>query len=140
MTLCTPFIVFVILRYYITCTCVIFILCVYVCVQYSLSFFVRVTIVKDKESRDSRGVAFVLFIDKMSALKAVQIMNNRDMFGRTLTCSIAKDNGRTSEFIKRKVYKDKSLCYECGVSQSDTDSQRKSTKRQYSFKMASQIW
>ena len=27
---------------------------------------------------------------------------------------IATDNGRTKEFIKRKVYKDKSQCYECG--------------------------
>ncbi|KAI8511096.1 Zinc finger CCHC-type and RNA-binding motif-containing protein 1 [Branchiostoma belcheri] len=27
---------------------------------------------------------------------------------------MAKDNGRASEFIRRKVYKDKSQCYECG--------------------------
>lgn len=38
------------------------------------------------------------------------------MFGRTLRCSIAKDNGRTPEFIRKKIYKDKSRCYECGVS------------------------
>lgn len=38
------------------------------------------------------------------------------MFGRVITCSIAKDNGRAPEFIKRKEYKDKSHCYECGVS------------------------
>ena len=37
------------------------------------------------------------------------------MFGRTLKCNIAKDNGRTTEFIRRKEYKDKSKCYECGV-------------------------
>jgi len=37
------------------------------------------------------------------------------MFGRTIKASIAKDNGRASEFIRRKVYKDKSRCYECGV-------------------------
>lgn len=28
--------------------------------------------------------------------------------------SIAKDNGRTTEFIRRKDYPDKSLCFECG--------------------------
>ena len=38
------------------------------------------------------------------------------MFGRKIKCSIAKDNGRTTEFIRRKDYKDKSRCYECGVS------------------------
>ena len=37
------------------------------------------------------------------------------MFGRTIKASIAKDNGRAAEFIRRKVYKDKSRCYECGV-------------------------
>ena len=74
------------------------------------------TVVKDKERRESRGVAFILFVDKMAAARAVQIMNDREMFGRILKCSIAKDNGRTPEFIKRKIYKDKSCCYECGVS------------------------
>ncbi|XP_003386605.1 PREDICTED: zinc finger CCHC-type and RNA-binding motif-containing protein 1-like [Amphimedon queenslandica] len=73
----------------------------------------KVTVVKDKEKRESRGVAFILFIDKMAAARAVQIMNDREMFGRTLKCSIAKDNGRAPEFIKRKIYKDKSFCYEC---------------------------
>ena len=34
--------------------------------------------------------------------------------GRTLKASIAKDNGRASEFIRRKTYKDKSQCYQCG--------------------------
>jgi len=38
------------------------------------------------------------------------------MFSRTVKCTIAKDNGRASEFIRKKVYKDKSRCYECGVS------------------------
>jgi len=36
------------------------------------------------------------------------------MFGRTLKCSIAIDNGRSAEFIRRKAYPDKSMCYECG--------------------------
>ena len=38
------------------------------------------------------------------------------MFGRTIKCSIAKDNGRAAEFIRRRDYPDKSRCYECGVS------------------------
>lgn len=72
------------------------------------------TVLKNK-TRESQGVAFVLFVDRASAHKAVRVLNNREMFGRTLKCSIAKDNGRAAEFIKRKVYKDKSFCYECGV-------------------------
>lgn len=36
------------------------------------------------------------------------------MFGRTVKASIAKDNGRTTEFIRRRDYPNKSKCYECG--------------------------
>ena len=36
------------------------------------------------------------------------------MFGRTVKASIAKDNGRTTEFIRRREYPDKTKCYECG--------------------------
>lgn len=36
------------------------------------------------------------------------------MFGRTIKASIAKDNGRTTEFIRRREYPNKSRCYECG--------------------------
>lgn len=69
---------------------------------------------KDKITRESKGVAFVLFVDRQSAHKAVQAMNRKELFGRTLKCSIAVDNGRASEFIRRRYYKDKSRCYECG--------------------------
>lgn len=72
------------------------------------------TIVKDKHTRESKGVAFVLFVDRQSAHRAVQAMNRKELFGRTLKCSIAKDNGRASEFIRRRFYKDKTRCYECG--------------------------
>lgn len=41
-------------------------------------------------------------------------MDGKILNGRTLTASIASDNGRAPEFIRRKVYKDKSRCYECG--------------------------
>ena len=69
---------------------------------------------KDKLTRESKGVAFILFVDRQSAHRAVQAMNRKELFGRTLKCSIAKDNGRASEFIRRRYYKDKSRCYECG--------------------------
>lgn len=36
------------------------------------------------------------------------------MFGRTIKSSIAIDNGRSTEFIRKREYTDKSFCYECG--------------------------
>ena len=38
----------------------------------------------------------------------------RQLMDRQLKCSIAKDNGRAEEFIRKRVYPDKSRCYECG--------------------------
>ncbi|VDN13279.1 unnamed protein product [Dibothriocephalus latus] len=38
------------------------------------------------------------------------------MLGRKIKASIAHDNGRTPEFIRRREYPDKSRCYECGES------------------------
>ena len=75
---------------------------------------VKVTILRDKITRDSKGVAFVQFIDRDSAINACKSVNNKPLFERTIKCSIAKDNGRASEFIKKKEYPDKSTCYECG--------------------------
>ncbi|XP_064633095.1 zinc finger CCHC-type and RNA-binding motif-containing protein 1-like [Lineus longissimus] len=75
---------------------------------------VKVTIVKDKYTRTSKGIAFVLYLKREDAWKAIRSLNNTEMFGRNLKCSVAKDNGRASEFIRRKVYPDKSKCYECG--------------------------
>lgn len=37
------------------------------------------------------------------------------MFGRTIKLSIAKDNGRSTEFDAKRIYPDKQRCYECGV-------------------------
>ncbi|PKA46628.1 Glycine-rich RNA-binding protein 4, mitochondrial [Apostasia shenzhenica] len=74
----------------------------------------RVTVVKDRDTRRSRGVAFVLFVSRDEAAAAVLTMNRRILNGRTLSVSIASDNGRAAEFIRRRVYKDKSRCYECG--------------------------
>ncbi|CDQ90204.1 unnamed protein product [Oncorhynchus mykiss] len=75
---------------------------------------VKVTIVKDKETRKSKGVAFVLFLDKESAQSCFRSLNNKQLFGRTVKASIAIDNGRATEFIRRRNYTDKSKCYECG--------------------------
>lgn len=75
---------------------------------------VKVTIVKDKDTHRSKGVAFILFLEREGAYKCVRALNNTQLFGRTIKCSMAKDNGRAAEFIRRKDYKDKSRCYECG--------------------------
>ncbi|GJP52286.1 hypothetical protein CLOM_g11414 [Closterium sp. NIES-68] len=74
----------------------------------------KVTVLKDRETRESKGVAFVLYVRKEDALKAVAAMHGKRLNGRTLTVRIASDNGRAAEFIRRKEYKDKSWCYECG--------------------------
>lgn len=75
---------------------------------------VKVTVVKDKQTRMSKGVAFVLFLDRESAHSCSRSLNNKQLFGRTVKASIAIDNGRATEFIRRRNYSDKSKCYECG--------------------------
>ncbi|TGZ52301.1 hypothetical protein CRM22_010656 [Opisthorchis felineus] len=75
---------------------------------------VRVTIVKDRESRKSKGIAFALFLGRNDARQCASQLNNTKLFGRTLKASIAKDNGRAAEFIRRREYPNKSRCYECG--------------------------
>lgn len=74
----------------------------------------KVTVLKDRRTRQSRGVAFILFVSRDDALKAVKGIDKKLLNGRTLSASIAADNGRAPEFIRRKIYKDKSRCYECG--------------------------
>jgi U11/U12 small nuclear ribonucleoprotein SNRNP31 len=42
-------------------------------------------------------------------------MNKKILNGRTLTVSIAADNGRAPEFIRKRVYNSETgLCFECG--------------------------
>ncbi|NXY91209.1 ZCRB1 protein, partial [Alcedo cyanopectus] len=72
------------------------------------------TIMKDKDTRKSKGVAFILFLDKESAQNCSRALNNKQLFGRVIKASIAIDNGRAAEFIRRRNYFDKSKCYECG--------------------------
>ncbi|XP_002529595.3 U11/U12 small nuclear ribonucleoprotein 31 kDa protein [Ricinus communis] len=74
----------------------------------------RVTVLKDKQSRQSKGVAFIQFVSRDDAVSAAKQMDKKILNGRTLSASIASDNGRAAEFIKKRVYKDKSRCYECG--------------------------
>ncbi|XP_029165243.1 zinc finger CCHC-type and RNA-binding motif-containing protein 1-like [Nylanderia fulva] len=75
---------------------------------------VKVTILKDKVTRRSRGVAFVLFLKAEDAVSCAKALNNTEILGRTVKSSIAVDNGRSTEFIRRRDYPDKSQCYECG--------------------------
>ncbi|XP_058463099.1 zinc finger CCHC-type and RNA-binding motif-containing protein 1-like isoform X2 [Malaya genurostris] len=69
----------------------------------------RVTILRERNTRKSKGVAFILFTNAKEADQCCTAM-----FGRTLKASIAKDNGKGSAFAKRRDYPDKSRCYECG--------------------------
>ncbi|XP_012267613.2 zinc finger CCHC-type and RNA-binding motif-containing protein 1-like [Athalia rosae] len=75
---------------------------------------VKVTVLKDKITRRSKGVAFVLFLTREDAINCAKNLNNTEIGGRTIKSSIAVDNGRSTEFIRRKDYPDKSQCYECG--------------------------
>ncbi|CAL7940759.1 unnamed protein product [Xylocopa violacea] len=75
---------------------------------------VKVTVMKDKITRRSRGVAFVLFLTPEDAATCAKSLNNTEIGGRTVKSSIAVDNGRSTEFIRRRDYPDKSQCYECG--------------------------
>ncbi|XP_015592156.1 zinc finger CCHC-type and RNA-binding motif-containing protein 1 [Cephus cinctus] len=75
---------------------------------------VKVTVMKDKTTRRSRGVAFVLFLKPEDAAVCAKELNNTEIGGRTVKSSIAVDNGRSTEFIRRRDYPDKSQCYECG--------------------------
>jgi U11/U12 small nuclear ribonucleoprotein SNRNP31 len=75
----------------------------------------RVTVLKDRHTRLSRGVAFIQFVSRQDAQTAVKEMNKKILNGRTLTASIAADNGRAPEFIRRRVYNSETgLCFECG--------------------------
>lgn len=42
-------------------------------------FNFRVTIVKDKDTRQSKGVAFVLFLDRESAHNCARAVNNKQV-------------------------------------------------------------
>ncbi|KAL6123919.1 hypothetical protein ACLB2K_076435 [Fragaria x ananassa] len=75
----------------------------------------RVTVLKDRHTRRSKGVAFVQFVTRDDAVASAREMHGKILNGRKLSASIAADNGRAAEFIKKREYKDKSRCYECGA-------------------------
>ncbi|XP_073994671.1 zinc finger CCHC-type and RNA-binding motif-containing protein 1-like isoform X2 [Rhodnius prolixus] len=74
----------------------------------------RVTVLKDKKTRRSRGAGFIQFLKPEDAAKCIRETDQKKIFGRIVKCSLAVDNGKTGEFIKRKRYIDKRYCYECG--------------------------
>ncbi|KAL5267240.1 hypothetical protein ACHWQZ_G004315 [Mnemiopsis leidyi] len=74
---------------------------------------IKVSIPRDSEHR-SKGIAFALFLEREPCIRVINTFHGKQLFGRTLKCSMAKDNGRTREFIRRKEYPNKSRCYECG--------------------------
>jgi len=48
---------------------------------------VKVTIVKDKVTRKSKGIAFILFLLKEDAATCVQTVDGLELFGRTIKVS-----------------------------------------------------
>ena len=73
----------------------------------------KVNINKAKHTRQSKGVAFILFVDRSSA-QSIHALHSKELFGRSLYVCITSGNGRSTEFIKCRDYKDKSRCCECG--------------------------
>lgn len=63
-------------------------------------------------------VSLLLILVPESSDVNVRYFRFSQLFGRTVKANIAIDNGRATEFIRRRNYTDKSKCYECGVSAS----------------------
>ncbi|KRT84977.1 RNA binding protein [Oryctes borbonicus] len=61
---------------------------------------VRVNLLKVKETRKSKGVAFVLFATPEDAKKCVECTNNTLVSGQVLKASMAKDNGRRPPLMR----------------------------------------
>lgn len=53
----------------------------------SVFFFSRVTIMKDKDTRKSKGVAFILFLDKESAQNCSRALNNKQVSDKGILLS-----------------------------------------------------
>jgi hypothetical protein len=79
---------------------------------FSLLFYYVLILLVSEESGASSGLYLSIIFIHLS----IHLFLLGQMFGRTIKCCIAKDNGRTTEFIRRREYPDKSHCYECGVS------------------------
>lgn len=74
----------------------------------------RVLVLRDKQTRRSRGVAFVQFTKAEDCARAVAQMDKATVEGLTLACSLCRDNGRAREFAKKRKYSSASRCFECG--------------------------
>ncbi|CAD7084396.1 unnamed protein product [Hermetia illucens] len=76
---------------------------------------VKVTIMRNRETRKSRGVAFVNYVRVEDAEACVQATDNVEMFGRTLKAGIAIDNGKGQPAGKKRKFTDVVRCFECGA-------------------------
>lgn len=76
---------------------------------------VRVTVMKDKSTRRSKGVCFVQYTDADAVKTAADRLDGSELGGRNIKAKPANDNGRDVEFSAKRHYPDKSRCYECGL-------------------------
>ncbi|OWZ05717.1 RNA binding protein [Phytophthora megakarya] len=74
----------------------------------------RVLVLRGKQTRRSRGVAFVQFACAEDCAKAVATMDKMPLEGMTLAVSLSRDNGRSREFAKKRKYTTSQRCFECG--------------------------
>ncbi|KAL4151223.1 hypothetical protein PRNP1_008240 [Phytophthora ramorum] len=74
----------------------------------------RVLVLRDKQTRRSRGVAFVQFARAEDCERAVAKMDKIPLEGMTLAVSRSRDNGRSREFAKKRKYTTSQRCFECG--------------------------
>ncbi|KAM1230951.1 hypothetical protein ACFX2I_041055 [Malus domestica] len=73
-----------------------------------------ITVLKHRKTCQSRGIAFVQFVSYTDASVAASEMHEKILNKMKLFTFIVADNGRAVEFIRKREYKDKSRCYECG--------------------------
>ncbi|CAH0488546.1 unnamed protein product [Peronospora farinosa] len=74
----------------------------------------RVLVLRDKQTRRSRGVAFVQFVRAEDCAQAVAKMDKMPLEGMILAVSLSRDNGRSQEFVKKRKYTTSQRCFECG--------------------------
>lgn len=74
----------------------------------------RVLVLRDKQTRRSRGVAFVQFARAEDCAQAVGKMDKMPLEGMTLAVSLSHDNGRSREFAQKRKYTTSQRCFECG--------------------------